>query len=264
MSRTTAIPYPGPKIHELPLEEGVPTQAEIEAYPPLHTWNDLKGLVKSGHLHEIGRAKQLSDRYNAWRTTIAATYGSPENYLIKVRLPFKPIDIGRPSDIDASTYLRYDPIKGFDTDLYAILPNSWPYAIPHDVRHYCIWSRIPIVPPHLVHDDPLAWAKIQHDGLGGFTGVNPAAVDEALKDEWTGVQYEAKHGHEMAKMVRALWDERGWECLWFINPPRLQSIPGLYHSHVLARRKSPEEIKASEQQFKQIPTDDQNANGVDK
>jgi hypothetical protein len=32
----------------------------------------------------------------------------------------------------------------------------------------------------------------------------------------------------------------------FVNPPRLQSVPGFSHFHVFARRKTPEEIDASE------------------
>ena len=32
----------------------------------------------------------------------------------------------------------------------------------------------------------------------------------------------------------------------FVNPPRLQSVPGLSHFHVFARRKTPGEISATE------------------
>ncbi|GMH38645.1 hypothetical protein BSKO_06529 [Bryopsis sp. KO-2023] len=30
-----------------------------------------------------------------------------------------------------------------------------------------------------------------------------------------------------------------WEVAWFHNPPSLQSIPGLWHIHVVSRKKSP-------------------------
>jgi hypothetical protein len=83
---------------------------------------------------------------------------------------------------------------------------------------------------------------------------------------WAGVEYQSQGGQEVGAMVRSLWDERGWECLWvscpvcgsgntgraakltskFVNPPRLQSVPGFSHFHVFARRKTPEEINASE------------------
>lgn len=83
---------------------------------------------------------------------------------------------------------------------------------------------------------------------------------------WAGVEYQSQGGQEVGAMVRSLWDERGWECLWvscpvcgsgiprrptkltgkFVNPPRLQSVPGFSHFHVFARRKTPEEIDASE------------------
>ena len=34
------------------------------------------------------------------------------------------------------------------------------------------------------------------------------------KRKWAGVGYECAGGGEVGRMVRGLWDERGWECLW--------------------------------------------------
>jgi len=153
---------------------------------------------------------------------------------------------------------------------------------------------VPIAHPELVDYDPAAWARIESEGLGGFTGITPlrsfriasptsssglpsppsepaepvdpsagpssspsgttapAVVAEASalapeilftqdmvarqkyigrireKDwyaadiaysgpearRWAGVGYMAQGGQEIDKMVRGLWDERGWECLW--------------------------------------------------
>jgi hypothetical protein len=101
----------------------------------------------------------------------------------------------------------------------------------------------------LVDYEPLAWERIEAEGLGGFTGVTPlltlksrpatppssdsqaretpiGTVDKgewyvtdvkfAGKEmrRWAGVKYESQGGQELGRMVRALWDERGWECLW--------------------------------------------------
>ena len=32
--------------------------------------------------------------------------------------------------------------------------------------------------------------------------------------QWAGKTYECEGGLEVGKMVKGLWDERGWECLW--------------------------------------------------
>ncbi|KAF8547456.1 hypothetical protein OG21DRAFT_1517363 [Imleria badia] len=70
-------------------------------------------------------------------------------------------------------------------------------------------------------------------------------------------------GKEVHKFVKRRWNEDQWETAWFVNPPvrfmrcgdcspsvrthsesavqRLQSIPGLAHIHVFARRKTAEE-----------------------
>lgn len=70
-------------------------------------------------------------------------------------------------------------------------------------------------------------------------------------------------GKEVHEFVKRRWKENQWETAWFVNPPvrfmrhafcsssastqsepvmqRLQSIPGLAHIHVFARRKTAEE-----------------------
>jgi hypothetical protein len=115
----------------------------------------------------------------------------------------------------------------------------------------------------LVDYDPDAWARIESEGLGGFTGVTPFLTDIFRDDpvtaaaypgrsrdlsrpfplpipltrtippkekhewyavdcafggpevrRWAGVTYESQGGGEVGKMVKSLWDERGWECVW--------------------------------------------------
>lgn len=167
-------------------------------------------------------------------------------------------------DDEPDIFLKFDPASGLDKDKYALLPNDWPYCVPYGVRHYCLWSRVPIAHPVLVNYDRTCWEKIESEGLGGFTGVIPAfppvrkpqlptpapeAGEEGGKEKekpvgragpssvgeggwyavdveyagaevrkWAGVTYEAEGGHEVGNMVRGLWDERGWETIWFVNP----------------------------------------------
>lgn len=221
---------------------------------------------------------------------------------------------------DDDTFLKFDPNEGLDPDKYAVLLNDWPYCLPYGVRHYCVWSRVPIAHPKLVDYDEKIYDDIQENGLHGFTGIIPIIEEESKSDEedgagangplgaadggppkpvqnpepdapvpelglrkggpkpkagwyvedikyageelrrWAGVEFEAKGAHEVSNMVRGLWDPRGWECLFFVNPAvsngtfvrvrltsqRLQSIPAYAHFHVFARRKTPDEIDISE------------------
>ncbi|OCF53979.1 hypothetical protein L486_08536 [Kwoniella mangroviensis CBS 10435] len=320
--------YPGPSIHEASAEiAGLPTQDELDAYPRMYTWGELKEVIVSGQLEKLMRNKEMQVRYNIWMNGIREKYGSTgdfestsrialnayprntrsgsiclceltlyihgiENYLKQGRLPF-PQSAAEPtyepngsSSSIPHDYLTYDAGKGFDESKYAVLTNDWPYNVPYGVRHLCVWSKLPIAHRSLVNDDPASWTKIAEEGLGGFTGVIPFTPAEKpaqtatngttpphpfgwgatqLSDyqsdswlavdlmfggkemrEWAGKQYTSKGGQEVQKMVEALWDVRGWECLWFVNPPRIQSVPGLSHFHVFARRKTPEEIDAAE------------------
>jgi hypothetical protein len=119
--------------------------------------------------------------------------------------------------------------------------------------------------------------RIEQDGIWGFTGSDtppppPSTLPEAMGalSEWgmtidkllispTPSPEEAKHivevGKEVHDFVRRRWNEDVWETAWFVNPPvsdrsitawdlwftlcyqRLQSVPGLAHIHVFARKK---------------------------
>ncbi|KAI6006462.1 hypothetical protein EDC04DRAFT_2782236, partial [Pisolithus marmoratus] len=150
----------------------------------------------------------------------------------------------------------------FNSDLICIIQNDWPYSVPLEVEHAVIWSRVPIFHPSLIPN--VIDARIQQDGLWGFTGSDTPTEDlpslesclPALADWGVTIQsmirsskgsYEEEEmvlhaGKEVDGFVKRRWQESKWETAWFVNPPRLQSIPGLAHIHVFARRKPSEEV----------------------
>ncbi|WVN87411.1 uncharacterized protein L203_102590 [Cryptococcus depauperatus CBS 7841] len=341
--------YPGPKVHPATDKVGIPPLAELDAYPRLFTWGEIKDIIQKGDIDRLMRNREIQYKYDVWQKGVRTKYGSMENYLREALLPFpktiRPtydlttsLDLSQPpSPISPATsaadsdglepvgsgvstpsstafvsledslvwnkngnmkpvYLRLNDDGGLDQNIFAVLLNTWPYSVPTGVRHFCVWSRIPIAHPELVDYDPVSWQHIEEAGLSGFTGVLPViptSVPVELPNKadpsttvqismtgtpvgrganqvslpkaewyladriyggnelqrWTGVQHETKGGHEVGKIVRKLWDERGWECLWFLNPPRIQSVPGFSHFHVFVRRKTPEEIDAAEKAF---------------
>jgi len=158
---------------------------------------------------------------------------------------------------DAPLYFTADT----PSELISIIMNDWPYSVPPDIEHSLIWTRLPIIPLDL---PPSIAPRVAQDGLWGFTGnsVPPPSPDTlpsclpALA-EWgvtldklvvspKGTEEEEElvrqAGSEIDAFVRRRWSEREWETAWFVNPPRLQSVPGLAHIHVFARHKLPEEI----------------------
>ncbi|EIN12656.1 hypothetical protein PUNSTDRAFT_97471 [Punctularia strigosozonata HHB-11173 SS5] len=145
------------------------------------------------------------------------------------------------------------------SELLSVIQNDWPYSVPPEVEHTLIWTKLPIVHDALVPAS--IRARIHQDGLWGFTGTppddpppSPSHVTDALPAlaEWgvtpdklvrspRGTDEEEalvrRAGREVQEFVKRRWDERVWETAWFVNPQRLQSIPGLAHIHVFARRK---------------------------
>jgi len=145
------------------------------------------------------------------------------------------------------------------SQLVSIIMNDWPYSVPSFIEHYVIWVVLPILPPDL---PPLIKPRLFQDGLCGFTGYSedspppspsqllaclPALSDwgvteaslirstRGTEEEETAVR---EAGSEVHKFVVATWKEQEWETAWFVNPPRLQSVPALEHIHVFARYKN--------------------------
>jgi hypothetical protein len=65
---------------------------------------------------------------------------------------------------------------------------------------------------------PPALTEFAHPTRDAMPAHACYAVDARYAGEelrrWAGVQYVADGGEEVQRMVRGLWDERGWECLW--------------------------------------------------
>jgi hypothetical protein len=88
----------------------------------------------------------------------------------------------------------------------------------------------------------------------GMTMDNMIKSELPTEEETILIQ---RAGREVHRYVKNRWVEKEWETAWFVNPPvsllfsdffknfglgelffqRLQSVPGLAHIHVFARRK---------------------------
>lgn len=82
---------------------------------------------------------------------MADSVNSAEDYLIKARLPWKsaPKSNGAVQEtLDSANgkstqeYLNFKVGQELDPDLYAVLPNDWPYNVPKDVDHVVVWSKV--------------------------------------------------------------------------------------------------------------------------
>lgn len=176
----------------------------------------------------------------------------PKDVLIspsKSNQPFPPLPP------DAPEYFKADiPV---DSEFISIIQNDWPYSVPIEIEHTLIWSRIPIFHPDLIPAE--IDARVQQDGLCGFTGneeppPSPSTLPQCLPAlaEWgitmenlvrsprgsTEIEEMVRNaGREIDGFVKRRWVESEWETAWFVNPPRLQSVRGLAHIHVFAKKK---------------------------
>ncbi|KAJ7600939.1 hypothetical protein C8J56DRAFT_767776 [Mycena floridula] len=282
---SATVPSDSPSI--VPLGTGLPSREELLLYyPAKFTWKQLKTFVNSGDLGLLKRDKTLQKRYNLWAQKIKRKYGSIEHYLLNFRLQWGKQDTqslltsALDDPVIARNDVRVDPLAEdvgprapmgdlpadappyftaqTPPEFISIIQNDWPYSVPADtVEHTLIWTRIPIYHSDIV--DPSVAARIQQDGLWGFTGntsppPSPSTLplclpalaewgiteDKMIKSnrptekEDILIHRASQHVHDF---VRNRWKETDWETAWFVNPPRLQSVPGLDHIHVFARLK---------------------------
>lgn len=69
--------YPGPATHPPPAQvHGLPTQAELDAYPRMFTWGELKEIIYTGDLEQLQRNKEMQGKYDIWSGGIKEEYGS--------------------------------------------------------------------------------------------------------------------------------------------------------------------------------------------
>ena len=140
-------------------------------------------------------------------------------------------------------------------------PTDSPRTVPPEVEHSVVWTRQPIF--HRAIIPPAIFARIEADGLWGFTGLTspppslsslsaslPALAEWGIPPDYTVNRVEGTREEEelvkgagagVHEFVRSKWQEDEWETAWFVNPPRLQSVRALAHIHVFARRKLEEE-----------------------
>jgi hypothetical protein len=84
-----------------------------------------------------------------------------EKYLIEARLPWKSTpqinDVVSENATNGNAtqeYLKFEIGQDLNPDLYAVLPNDWPYNVPKDVEHVVVWSKVRPI--------PLLWPSAQH------------------------------------------------------------------------------------------------------
>ncbi|RDX41347.1 hypothetical protein OH76DRAFT_1412208 [Lentinus brumalis] len=254
---------------------GPPTHEEmVTYYTGKLTWPQIQAFINAGMLDLIHRDPVLHKRYMAWSAEIKTEYGSIINYLKEERLQWgKPDTMSRlgtshtypafwaNSEDSQPRTLEYFTAQT-PAEYWCIVSNDWPYSIPSDVEHVVVWTKLPIIHPSLV--DPSIKDVVNEIGLTGCTGLSgppPSLADElpgalpALA-AWKITEEDAKSmpnaerlspqeralirdaGKEVAEFIQNRWKEDEWETCWFVNPPRRQTVPGLAHAHVFARRKN--------------------------
>lgn len=96
------------------------------------------------------------------------------------------------------------------------LPAEIPFTPPSSAPVSPTTSAMPRTPPPaLPANNPAHAGRAGPEscGKGGWYAVDVQYGGREMR-RWAGVNYESKGGREVGRMVRGLWDERGWETVW--------------------------------------------------
>ncbi|SCU91723.1 LAMI_0E06986g1_1 [Lachancea mirantina] len=166
-------------------------------------WNTTVGLVRTGKLDQLVRTPRVAQQYRVFRDELARKGSSLLNNILENRLHWSGESLAgleaQYPDCDRQAVAFFSR-----PDLYAVLPNDFPYDLEADVHHLVVWSKVRIPLYKQDKDDPCAMDLVVRD-----------KIDRFLQ-------------HNLARYALT-------EFVWFINYPHLQSVKTVSHVHVLVR-----------------------------
>ncbi|OCH85960.1 hypothetical protein OBBRIDRAFT_890822 [Obba rivulosa] len=272
---TAPAPTTAPDLCSVPPDTGPPTREELLAhYPAQYTWRQFRILVNArlqtryeawlrGIREEYGSVVNYLLNYRLrWGKpdTLSALHSAlddPARRAAAEKSPRPALSAEEkeqhrlpPIPEDAPFYFTADTPPEF----ISICMNNWPYS---DAPHLDKTANHPAGRASLPRG-PSAPARALRLHGGTSPPPSPSHLPEALPVlahwgiapdplEWPqrGTLEEdalvRRAAGEVSEFVRRRWKEREWETAWFDNPQRTQSMPGLAHVHVFARRKTPDE-----------------------
>lgn len=215
---------------------------------PIFTWDDLVQVIAINGLHILGRHLHEEERYAAWAKEIRCRpeyKGSIEQFVLKEKLHWTEQEVEDGMSGKLGIFR-----SNLGANLVKVAKNDWPYSIPQNVEHWVVWVRVPLVkflrPPA---DEPLETLDnktskernriIQQDlkdGLsGGVAGLrvqngtkNAAAWQQLSNTREIQSDEVRQLAAEIHNYVVQHWPENKFETLYFLNPPRLQSVKSMF------------------------------------
>lgn len=223
---------------------------------PLFTWSNLLNIVSSGNLQQLARHPDDLREYFAWMQDIRSTYGSTASFLLAERFTATYL-LQRPSSPTSKVGKEVRCFRShFEPGLECqILLNDWPYSVPQGVKHYVVWSYLPILHSDLVSSAQeeirdKAWDIVAKRGLCGTltrkTGLQVPTMEDH-KRNMPELSFESKQQEqqvatalqeacgELVSFIGRHWNTKEVELAFFANPSSLQSVPALAHFHVLVK-----------------------------
>eukprot|EP01027_Heterolobosea_sp_BB2_P003656 GEZU01005512.1.p1 GENE.GEZU01005512.1~~GEZU01005512.1.p1 ORF type:complete len:240 (+),score=51.48 GEZU01005512.1:153-872(+) len=204
-----------------------------------YTWDEIKNLLRAGHLNFLDRDPHVQERYLVRREHIRANYVSYEDYIFIHHFGYGYMEVEVEEEVkeqqqqDALNSMRASIQQiggahdGFpmtatmrkkrmcilpevvDEDVTFFLPNEFPYGkFPPHTAHWLLWS----------HRD-LACEEIEAHVRKQL--ADPAMRKKIVESTNTLVQFDDT---DQSMQI---------DFTYFVNPPVLRTVKNIFHAHIL-------------------------------
>ena len=215
---------------------------------------DICGDFDTGDDVDARNYKNNHDKNNSGSYSISDSSGDSKQDLLTVP-PKGYLYRSQPSLEEASQYTISNGVK-----YLRLVPNDFPYHVDDGIEHWCLWKIGGNLGGVLNVENDVGKVK----GVTKIEGISEEEIAWALKEletypigDFSGSSLIVGGCDNEASIITTFQDTRAntvttqsvnaqtqpnpiLDCLYWVNPPHLQSMPKIHHAHLLILRQEKE------------------------
>ncbi|ODV80872.1 uncharacterized protein CANTADRAFT_47954 [Suhomyces tanzawaensis NRRL Y-17324] len=169
----------------------MPNPSKVKKTP--FSWLEIRYIISTNQLELFARSQEATDRYLKFKQHLKDQNVGIMDHVLNNELQW-----------DAAGLRTGDSLFTNPQDL-KIIYNQFPYYVPHNVKHFCVWTKV----------------RICGDPNSPIGDILPQTRD--VISRYVEKTFVEKYGLS--------WDQ----IVWFRNWDSLQSVKSISHIHVIVK-----------------------------
>ncbi|KAI9179267.1 hypothetical protein H9P43_005930 [Blastocladiella emersonii ATCC 22665] len=184
------------------------------------TWDQCAAIVAAGEIGKLNRTDAELQRYQAWMAFTQRAFPTVEEYIKSVVFTAPSTKVDGDGDATAATATAEKP-------KLVLRMNDFPYNLADGIEHWVLWSTEGELAAPALTRVVQHWLLAQAAGRSVPSPFHPPLhLIEPLSPASAAVATAIP-----APIVLPEWT-------YWVNPPHRQTIPGIWHAHILVHRAS--------------------------